>query len=151
MKKNILIFPLLFLLCSCSNNNYPFRLENKYYTNESKGLVDLKNIDEFTKLEDNKESFGIYVYLPGCITCTKFKPLLENFLDANDIQLYSISYTVLKQSKNTLHSNIDYAPSVALFNEGEIITYLDSVNDEHTKYFEDLNELTNWFKTYIEF
>lgn len=148
MKKNILILPLI-LLSSCSND-YPFRLEDKYYTTENKGLIDLKSIDEFNILENNNESFGIYLYLPGCISCAKFKPLLEEFVLSNNIQLYSISYSLVKQSKNTLHSNIEYAPSVVLFNKGDLVTYLDSSKDEHTNYFLNITELTNWFKEYIE-
>ena len=149
MKKLTLLIPLL--LCSCNNqNNYPFRFEDKYYDDNSKGLIELKSIDEFIAIENNYESFGIYIYLPGCLTCTKFKPILEDFLNINNISLYSISYTSIKKTKNTLYSNIDYAPAVALFNKGDLVTYLDSTKDEHIKCYEDINELTNWFKTYVE-
>ena len=151
MKKRYLLITL-FVLCSCQNNqnSLPFKLEDKYYTKENKGLVEINDINLFKNLEKNNESFGVYIYLSGCLTCQKFKPILTEFLDINNIQLYSISYTLIKESKNTLHSNIEYAPSVALFNDGKLITYLDSINNDHIEYYENLDGFTSWFTNYVE-
>ena len=146
MKKYLLLIPTL-LLTSCKEVTYPFYLNDQYY-NEGK-LIELTSIDEFKTLENNKESFGIYVFLPGCMTCASFKPILEEYIEMNKITLYSIPYTKLKNSNNTLKSNINYAPSVALFNEGEIVTYLDALDNEHINYYESVEGFSSWFETYV--
>ena len=146
MKKKILLLPIL-LLCSCQEIQ-PFRFEEKYYNNAS--LIELDDISSFKELEDNKESFGIYLYLPGCLTCQSFKPKLNKFIELNNITLYSISFTKIKDTKNTLYSNIEYAPSVALFNKGELITYLDALNNDHIPYYKTLEGFSEWFNTYVE-
>lgn len=148
MKKSIFFLPIL--LVSCQSNTYPFRFEDKYYTTENKGFIDIDDISIIDNLENSKESFGVYIYLPGCLTCNKFKPILTNFLEINNLQIYSISYTDVKKTKNTLHSNIEYTPSVALFNKGELVTYLDALSNEHIKYYESLDDFTNWFTTYVD-
>ena len=83
------------------------------------------------------------------MTCASFKPILEEYINDKSITLYSISYTKLKDSNNTLKSNIDYTPSVALFNEGEIVTYLDALDNEHIEYYESVAGFSSWFETYV--
>jgi len=146
MKKNLLLLPIL-LLCSCQEK-YPFAFEDKYYNNAS--LIELSDISHFNELEDNNESFGIYLYLPGCLTCQSFKPILNEFIELNNITLYSISYTKIKDTRNTLYSNIEYAPSVVLFNEGKLVTYLDALNNDHIPYYESIEGFSEWFNTYVE-
>ena len=150
MKKIITLLSIL-LLTSCQKPTSPyFRFEDKYYTSKNKGLVELNNLDEFINLEKNKESFGIYIYTPGCISCNNFKPILEEFLDLNNIQLYSISFSKLRDKNNTLKKNIEYAPSVALFYEGELMKYLDATNEHHIPYYESTSGFTSWIETYID-
>lgn len=143
--KNILL--ILLLLTSCKPN-YPFTLNEKYY-NKSE-IIELSNIDEFIKLEKEKDSFGIYIYLPGCLTCSKFKPILDDFSETYNITLYTISYLKIKNTSNTLIKNIETAPSVALFSNGQLVTYLDANKDEHIEYYENIEGFTSWFKTYVE-
>lgn len=148
--KKLLLLPIL-LLTACHKSSIPiFRFEEKYYTSENKGLVELNDIDSFLELENSKESFGIYIYTPGCISCNNFKPILETFLDENNLQIYSISYSKLKDKSNTLKKNIEYAPSVALFYEGELATYLDAQKEEHIEYYETKQGLAAWFTMYID-
>ena len=150
MNKKIIILPII-LLASCHKptSSY-FALEDKYYTISNKGLHDLNNIDEFIELEKSKESFGIYLYTPGCISCSNFKPILAEYLDTNNIQLYSISFSKLDDKSNTLKKNINYAPSVALFYQGELQVYLDAQKNEHIEYYESVEGFKSWFETYID-
>lgn len=143
--KNIIL--TLLLLTSCKPN-YPFTLNEKYY--EKSEIIELTNIEEFNELERKKDSFGIYIYLPGCLTCSKFKPILDEFIKTNNITLYSISYLKIKNTSNTLVDNIETAPSLALFSDGKLVSYLDANKDEHIEYYESLDGFTNWFKTYVE-
>ena len=145
--RKLLLVPIL-LLTSCNKNTtYPFYLNEKYYNEYN--VIDLTSIDDFKTLEKAKDSFAIYVYLPGCLTCNAFKPILNEYLEKEEITIYSISYTKVKDKSNTLKSNISYAPSVALFNEGELVTYLDALSDEHIDYYSSVEGFSNWFETYV--
>lgn len=148
MKKSIILLPIL-LLSSCKTT-LPFNLEEKYYTQENKGLIEITDLTTFEALEEKKESFAIYIYLPGCLTCASFKPILDEFLNQNNLQIYSISYLTIKNKENTLKENIKYTPSVALFYKGKIETYLDATSNEHIEYYKSLDGFTSWFTTYIE-
>lgn len=148
MKKTLLLSILL--LSSCNSTSFPYRLEEKYYTTTLKGLKEITDISEFYNLEKNKESFGIYIYLNGCITCKEFKPILEEYLNLNNIQLYSISYSKIKDTSCSLEKNVEYAPSVALYHNGKIETYLDALKDEHIEYYESIEGFDSWFQTYID-
>ncbi len=145
MKKFLLLST--FLLSSCNKIKIPFYLDDEFYN--SSQLIELTSIEEFNELEKNKRSFGIYLYLPGCLTCSSFKPYLEEFIEKNNITLYSISYSKIKNSNNTLIKKIDYAPSVALFSNGKIITFLDSINDDHIEYFKSTDNFSSWFEEYV--
>ena len=145
--KKLLLLPIL-LLTSCNKNTtYPFYLNKKYYSEYN--IIDLSSIDDFKTLEKEKDSFAIYVYLPGCLTCNAFKPILNEYLEKEEITIYSISYTKVKDKSNTLKSNISYAPSVALFNEGELVDYLDALSDEHIDYYSSVEGFASWFETYV--
>ena len=146
MKIRNIILTLL-LLTSCKPN-YPFRFNDKYYGKSE--LIELSNLEDYLSLEKEKESFGIYIYIPGCVSCAKFKPIVEEFINTYNITLYSISYAKLKLSKNDLTDNIKYAPSVALVSNGKLVTYLDTDKDEHISYYENINDFTIWFKSYVE-
>lgn len=147
MIKKILLLSLV-VLSSCKKENYPFRLNEKYYSNPK--LVELSSLEEYLQLEKEKDSFGVYVYLPGCISCSNFKPIVEEFIKTNNIQLYSISYTKIKNDNNQLSKNIEYAPSVALFSNGTLVTYLDTEKEEHIEYYKTVEGFSNWFTTYVE-
>ena len=145
--KKLLLLPIL-LLASCNKTTtYPFYLNEKYYNEYN--VIDLTSIDDFKALEKEKESFAIYVYLPGCLTCNAFKPILNEYLEQKEITIYSISYTKVKEKSNTIKSNISYAPSVALFNEGELVTYLDALSNEHIDYYSSVEGFSSWFETYV--
>ena len=145
--KKLLLLPIL-LLASCNKTStYPFYLNEKYYNEYN--VIDLVSIDDFKALEKEKDSFAIYVYLSGCLTCNAFKPILYEYLEQKEITIYSISYTKVKEKSNTIKSNINYAPSVALFNEGELVTYLDALSNEHIDYYSSVEGFSSWFETYV--
>ena len=104
MKKYLLLLPTL-LLTSCKEVTYPFYLNDQYY-NEGK-LIELTSIDEFKTLENNKESFGIYVFLPGCMTCASFKPILEEYINNNSVIPCELYIFYDEKLENLIKRNIN--------------------------------------------
>jgi thioredoxin-related protein len=75
--------------------------------------------EEYESLIDNKESFVVYIYSPGCYACGLFKPVIEGFVEEEKITIYQIDAYYL--SETSLVEHVQYTPSVALFNQGVFI------------------------------
>lgn len=147
MKKLLTILLSVLLLSACSNN--VFSLEDKYYFNED--LIEIESLDEVEELVNNKESFALFVYMPGCTSCAAFKPVLNTFLKQNEMTFYQISTSVIGSDKdNSIMESIEYAPSVLLYNHGKVIAYLDAMKDEDLKYYKTSQAFTKWFTDYCE-
>ena len=145
----VILFCVLLVGCSCKKDIKPFRLEDKYYTSSEKGLVELESYDDIEMLMDEKESFAIYVYTPGCTSCAAFKPVLDKYINDNNLKFYTISYPILKESNNPIKDLVKFAPSVIIYNEGKLVAYLDTTDDDHTDYFKNVDNFGKWFETYV--
>lgn len=151
MKKllSILLVFSLFLV-SCKEKIEKFSLSEEYYTSENKGLNKVDNYDQIQLAIDNQKSFAVYVFLSGCSTCRFFEPILEEYLDTNNLMFYSISITITNETDNSISEVVDLAPSVILFNQGKVVTFLDSTSNKHTDYYKSVEGFNEWFTTYVE-
>ena len=142
----LLLFPLI---SGCGNNSsysdQRFSLEQKYYNNDQ--IIEIQAKEEYESLIDNKESFVVYIYSPGCYACGLFKPVIEGFVEEENITIYQINAYYL--SETSLVEHVQYTPSVALFNQGSFYRLLDPIKAEDAPAFESINEFTNWFYTYV--
>jgi len=146
--KRFITLLLICLLMMTSCKKEVFSLEDKYYHHEE--LIELNSYEDFKTLEDNKESFAIFVYLPSCSTCAQFKPIIKQFIGINEMTFYTISLSLLKDIDNSITDHTKYAPTVLLYENGNVVSYLDTTKDEHIPYYETLEGFTEWFKTYCE-
>lgn len=147
MKKILVLLSLLLILCSCKET--PFSLDDEYYFNE--GLIEIESLDEIAKMVDEEKSFALFVYMPGCTSCAAFKPVVESFLNKNEMTFYEISAEVIGQDKdNSIMKAIEYAPSVLLYNKGKVIASLDAMSDDDLKYYKTTAGFTEWFISYCE-
>ena len=122
----------------------PFDLKEEYYK-ESK-FIDI-DLDTLNTMTDNKESFVLYVYLPGCSSCAAFKEKLDEFHKDNKLVIYSGK---IQEVINTeLKDKIKYAPSFVVYKEGKIYGYLDSASDKDKPYYESAEEFKEWLTKYI--
>ncbi len=144
MKKLLFIVTIMLLLVGCEKKQEKFYLDEEYYEgNEIKEITK----KEFQKLEKDKANFGVFVYLPGCTSCAKFNEVLTEFTEDKNMTFYKIA---IGDAKNTsIDDTIEYAPSLILYNEGEVVTFLDSMSDEHIKPLTTVNGLEEWLKKYI--
>lgn len=138
MKKFYLLIILMLFTCACSNSNNT--LSNHYYQNEQ--LIELDN-EKLVELEQNKESFAVFLYTPACLTSLDFKQVVEEFLKTNNLSFYAVSKA---ETDNTILSQtVKYYPSVVIYDEGKITKYLQADSDEDLKYYKTAENLKDWF------
>lgn len=131
-------------MTGCSKRVEPLYLEDKYYQN---GSIEEIDGDKLKKLEDEEESFMVFVHLPYCSMLACFEPVLEEFIDTNNITVYSALSTKIENTKLSLE--VEHYPTVALYNKGEIIAYLDAKSDDDLKYYKNISDFTDWASKYI--
>lgn len=142
MKKVLLVLFSCLLLTAC--NTKQFYLEDKYYENNE--LIE-PTVEEVNKLFENKESFAAFVYTPGCISCSEFEVVTDEFRNEYDIVFYHISSEVSKQT--IISEYVKYSPSAVLVKDGEIVAYLDASSDEDLSYYKTKENFKSWLEKYI--
>jgi thioredoxin-related protein len=140
-KKLLLLVAIVILLVGCKQEK--FYLEDEHYGN---GVITDIDKKELKLLEKEKQSFAVFVYLPGCSSCAEFKKVLNEFVEEKNIEVYSISITDVE---GTGVEKVEYAPSLVLYNEGKVVDLLDSASDEDLPYFKEVTSLTEWLEEYI--
>jgi len=143
MKKKILVLiVILLMLIGCGNKK--FYLDDEYY---EKGAITEIELSELKKLEKEKKSFMVFVYLPGCTSCAQFRTVLEGYTAANKLEFYTISITDLKDS--VILDHIEFAPSLVLYKEGEVVDALDASSDDDKAALTTEDGLVEWLDQYI--
>lgn len=112
---------------------------------EESNFIKLENVEELNKLEENKETFPLFVYLSGCTTCAEFFPIVAKWSNDNSIQMYSIELDSIWGIKNSVTDRIKYAPSMFIYENGEVIEYLESSNGDDYDYYKSSEKLNEWF------
>lgn len=150
-KKILWIIPLLLLISIIIGiiviRNMPekkFYLEDKYYGGSD--FIEIKTSD-LEKLIDDKESFALFVYQAACVTSANFEQILKDFSNSNNIEIYKIAFSDIKDT--SLSKYIKYYPSFAIFNKGNIASYLDANSDNDLKYYESKDEFQKWFTSFV--
>lgn len=114
-------------------------------------IVNIKSIEELNKLISNKETFLLYIYLPGCTSCASFKPIVKDFIDANkDIKIYQLNYQTIENDDNIITQNIKYTPSIFIYKDGELLDYLDPKSNDDYDTYKTSENLSLWINQYIE-
>lgn len=121
-----------------------FELETKYYNNPKQQEITRKTLNKLIK---EKESFLLFVYQPMCVNSTKFSELLEEFQKQEEVFIYKIPFSKLKDT--ILEEKIKYYPSFVLFKEGKVVDYLDSNEDADTAKFKKLDTFNDWYSKNI--
>ena len=150
-KKILWIIPLLLLISIIIGiivtRNMPekkFYLEDKYYGGSDFIEIKTSNLE---KLIDDKESFALFVYQPACVTSANFEQILKDFSNSNNIEIYKIAFSDIKDT--SLSKYIKYYPSFAIFNKGNMVSYLDANSDNDLKYYESKDEFQKWFTSFV--
>ena len=144
MKKKLIILIIITILLVGCNKTKKYYLEAEAY--EKGSIIDI-SLEEFKKLEEDKKNFAIFVYLPGCTSCAQFRTVLDEFIQNNNIQFYAVS--ILDVIDTSIDDTIEYAPSMILYKEGEVVTYLDSVSDKDKSALTNTDAFKKWLEKYI--
>lgn len=127
---------------SGTNINKDKELEIPFNTlNSSKELYELIN---------TKEMFAVFVYLPNCSSCAKFLPIVEEFLKDNEVEMFAVSLRDIWYDDNPIKERISYTPSIFIFKDKKVLGYLDAENNDDKKYYQSVENLSDWFSQYIE-
>lgn len=143
MKKLFVIIILTILLVGCGKVEKFYLDDNSY----EKGIITEITLDEFKTLESGKNSFAVFVYLPGCTSCAQFKNVLEDFVENNKIQFYSIS--ILDVADTSIDEVVEFAPSMVLYKEGKVVSYLDSVSNDDKPALTNVDSFKMWLEEYV--
>ena len=146
MKKccKILLLLLAVTLCIACKKITPIDLDEEYYAESKIEDIDLETLN---KLIDDKKTFVVFVYLPGCSSCAAFSEVLEEFQKDNTLFIYSTQIEYAKQTE--IGDKITYAPSLVVFKEGKVYGYLRSEKDEDLPYYETAAKFKEWLTKYV--
>lgn len=143
---SIFIIVIISLILIFSNKKIEkFYLEDEYYNKSTLINIDSKKLK---KLEEKKESFLIYVHIPGvCNSTIPFEPIVKEFVDTKNIVMYDIDFNDIKTTK--LDKYIKYSPSIVIYKDGNIISYLDAESNNDLKYYQSVEGLNSWINRYV--
>ena len=96
----------------------------------------------------NKKTFAVFIYESTCITSNDFNEILNEFSNKNQISLYKMFFENMKSTE--LNNKIKFYPSLAIFNKGKLVHYLDAEANEDKEYYKNIDELENWFFSYVK-
>lgn len=145
MKRIVLVILLALMIVGCGKVE-KFYLEDELY---EQGKITEITVNELKKLEEEEKSFAVFVYLPGCTSCAEFRTVLEQFVEDNNLEVYTIS--ILDTENTSISEVVEYAPSLVLYNKGEMVDYLDSTSDKDKPALTSVDGLNNWLEEYIYF
>lgn len=140
-----LIIIIIILFRILQNKNKTFFLEDKYY--EINDIAEIK-IDELNDLINRKESFAVFIYQPMCITSSDFENILYSFLEENNIGIYKITFSEIKDTE--IGKFIKYYPSFIIYNKGKMIDFLEANKDEDVIYYSSKEGFKKWFTEYVK-
>lgn len=122
-----------------------FRLSENYYGEG--GLTEI-TVDEMQKLIDEKKSFAVFVYQPGCITSEDVEKNLASFSEKEQVILEKIKFSDVK--KSGLIKGLRYYPSVALFHDGELVTFLRTDRNDDMPAYDSEEGFAKWWHRYVK-
>lgn len=149
MKKKVLLIILIVLsflvTIILKQNNKPFYLEDSYYGINNVTEI---NVDELNELINNKKSFAVFVYQPMCINSCDFEKVLDEFLEEEKISIYKIAFSDIRDTE--IGKSVKFYPSFIIYNNGNMIDFLESNKDEDVNYYTSKEGFKKWFTKYVK-
>ena len=125
-------------------SNVLFYLEDKYYNEEVS--IEISNLELENKIK-NKESFALFIHQPACSKSYEFNKIQSLYQQNNNISFNKILFEDLQKTK--LSKEIKYFPSFAIFNNGELVDFLDAESNDDILKYKEYDEFSNWFNSYV--
>ena len=122
-----------------------FKLTSKYYGENKYIDLDGKTLDKIIK---DKESFAVFVYQPMCAASSTLESVVTPFMGKYNLSLYKISYSDMKNT--VLGKTIKYYPSIVIYEDGEIVDFLDANSGEDVDIYKTFDAFEKWFTSYVK-
>ena len=113
-------------------------------------FIQITSVEDLKDLENEGKTFALYVYMPGCVSCASFAPIVKEFTKQNGIDMYAVELSVLAKTSNSVSDRVSYTPSMFIYKDGEVVAYLDPGSNDDLPYYETLEGLKEWFDKYID-
>lgn len=132
---HLILIPLsISVLTGCGKSNKVEKAE-LHYGQMISNSCDAIDYQTLTEKVDNKETFLLTVFAPGCGCWSTFQSVLAQYMEENHVIVYAISYkqfhTPSGESLNNFGMKIkDGYTSFAIFNKGELILDINSEKSE---------------------
>ncbi|MBR5341205.1 MAG: hypothetical protein IK151_04680 [Erysipelotrichaceae bacterium] len=136
------------ILTSLKEDNTGNNTDDKPVTEDS--FIAVNSVEELNELEKEGKTFALYVYLPGCVSCASFLPIVREFVEANQIDMYAVKLTDLSKTSNSVSDRVSYTPSMFIYIDGEVVAYLDPGSNDDLPYYETVEGLSSWFVKYLD-
>lgn len=111
------------------------------------GLVEI-DTSELRDLITAKKSFALVIYQPGCITSEDFVKNLTSFSEKEQVQLTKMKFSEAKSSG--LVGDLRYYPSVALYHDGELVTFLRTDKNDDMSAYDSEAGFAEWWRRYVK-
>lgn len=118
-----------------------YYLDDKYYNNGT--FIELNA----TELDNMTGNYVVFTYNYYCQFATPCEDIFKEYMEKYKIDFLSIPFEQFKNTK--LHETVIYAPSIILVNDGEIVDYLSTDNDDDIDRYQDLEKFEDWINQYI--
>lgn len=122
-----------------------YELSSEYYGNSNITSIDTESLAALVK---NKKSFALLVYQPNCRASEDFEKIIKEFSETEQIGFEKIAFSEVKNSG--LLDDLEYYPSVVLYRDGEVVTFLKTDEDEDLPAYQSLGGFTEWWNKYVK-
>lgn len=122
-----------------------FALSDEYY-----GKDGFENIDaeRLRNLITQKKSFALLISKPACTASTDFEKVVTEFSEKYQIAFEKIDFVEMREAE--LIEELRYNPSVALYREGELVTFLSASDDGDLEAYQSEVGFTRWWGKYAK-
>lgn len=122
-----------------------YELSSEYYGNGEIASIDIAELRELT---GDKKSFALLIYQPNCRASEDFEKIVKEFTEREQVGFEKIAFSEVKSSG--LLDELQYYPSVVLYRDGEVVTFLKTDEDKDLAAYQSLDGFTEWWKGYVK-
>lgn len=125
--------------------NSQFALSPEYYGTSE---IETISLDDLQTLIGDRKSFGLFVSQPACQASADFERHLDEFLTAQPLKFYEISFSTLKDSQ--VIPDLHFYPSFVIFHDGKVVDFLEANSDEDAAAYTSADGFSDWFTHYVK-
>lgn len=122
-----------------------FPLSAEYYSDQPD--FQIVSVDTIKDLIAEHKSFAVFAYQPACRTSEDFEQVLKDFSTEHNVVFLKTPFAELKTA--ALIPDLKYYPSLILYRDGKLVTFLRADSDEDLKIYQNADDFTAWWNRYV--